>query len=56
MTEGKIIMKALHELTIKTFHDGLLNKEFSALEVAQAHFARIKEKDPEIKAYLMDAE
>jgi aspartyl-tRNA(Asn)/glutamyl-tRNA(Gln) amidotransferase subunit A len=56
MTERKIIMKALHELTIKTFHDGLLNKEFSALEVAQAHFARIKEKDSEIKAYLSTAE
>jgi aspartyl-tRNA(Asn)/glutamyl-tRNA(Gln) amidotransferase subunit A len=49
-------MKALHELTIKKFHEGLLNKEFSALEVAQAHFARIKEKDPEIKAYLSTAE
>ena len=49
-------MTPLHELTIKKFHEGLLNKEFSALEVAQAHFARIKEKDPEIKAYLSTAE
>jgi aspartyl-tRNA(Asn)/glutamyl-tRNA(Gln) amidotransferase subunit A len=49
-------MKALHELTIKKFHEGLLNKEFSALEVTQAHFARIKERDKEIHAYLSLAE
>lgn len=49
-------MKALHDLTIKKFHDGLLNKEFSALEIAQAYFARIKEKDPEINSYLSTAE
>ena len=49
-------MKALHDLTIKKFHDGLLNKEFSALEIAQAYFARIKEKDREIHSYLSTAE
>ena len=49
-------MKSLHELTIKKFHDGLVNKEFSALEMTQAHFAQIKEKDPEIKAFLSLAE
>src|SRR5579862_6545795 len=49
-------MKALHNLTIKSFHDGLVNKDFSALEVTQAHFARIKEKDSEIKAFLSLAE
>ena len=46
----------LHELTIKKFHDGLLNKEFSALEVTQAYFRRIKEHDKEIGAYLSLAE
>jgi len=49
-------MKALHDLTIKKFHAGLLNKEFSALEIAQTYFARIKEKDEEIGAYLSLAE
>jgi aspartyl-tRNA(Asn)/glutamyl-tRNA(Gln) amidotransferase subunit A len=49
-------MEPLHDLTIKKFHEGLLNKEFSALEVTQAYFRRIKEKDPEIDAYLSLAE
>ena len=49
-------MESLHDLTIKKFHDGLLDKEFSALEVAQAYFDRIKEKDKEIAAYLSLAE
>jgi aspartyl-tRNA(Asn)/glutamyl-tRNA(Gln) amidotransferase subunit A len=34
----------------------LLNKEFSALEITQAHFRRIKEHDGEIGAYLSLAE
>jgi aspartyl-tRNA(Asn)/glutamyl-tRNA(Gln) amidotransferase subunit A len=42
----------LHDLTIKSFHEGLLNKEFSALEITQALFKRIKDKDKEIRAYL----
>jgi aspartyl-tRNA(Asn)/glutamyl-tRNA(Gln) amidotransferase subunit A len=46
----------MHDLTIKKFHDGLLNKEFSALEVTQAYFRRIKEHDGEIGAYLSLAE
>ncbi len=49
-------MRPLHELTIKSFHDDLLNGEFSALEVTQAHFARIKEKNPELNAYLSTQE
>ncbi len=49
-------MEPLHNLTIKKFHDGLLNKEFSALEVTQAYFRRIKEHDGEIGAYLSLAE
>jgi len=35
-------MVDLTKLTIKKFHDGLRAKEFSAREVAQAHFERIK--------------
>lgn len=42
----------LHELTIKKFHEGLLTKEFSALEVAQAFFEHIGKQDKEIGAYL----
>jgi len=49
-------MDFLHDLTIKKFHDGLLAKKFSALEIAQAYFARIKEKDGEIGSYLSLAE
>ena len=49
-------MEPLHDLTIKRFHDGLLNKEFSALEVTQAYFDRIKKSDKEIGAYLSIAE
>src|SRR5271157_302201 len=51
-----IPMEPLHELTIKKFHEGLLAKKFSALEVTQNYFARIKEKDKEIGAYLSLAE
>jgi aspartyl-tRNA(Asn)/glutamyl-tRNA(Gln) amidotransferase subunit A len=46
----------LHDLTIKKFHDGLLDKEFSALEVTQAYFQRIKAHDKEIGAFLHLAE
>jgi aspartyl-tRNA(Asn)/glutamyl-tRNA(Gln) amidotransferase subunit A len=49
-------MEPFHDLTIKKFHEGLLNKEFSALEVTQAYFRRIKEHDGEIGAYLSLAE
>jgi aspartyl-tRNA(Asn)/glutamyl-tRNA(Gln) amidotransferase subunit A len=49
-------MELLRNLTIKKFHDGLLNKDFSALEITQAFFEHIKKKDPEIDAYLSLAE
>jgi aspartyl-tRNA(Asn)/glutamyl-tRNA(Gln) amidotransferase subunit A len=49
-------MDPLHNLTIKKLHDGLLNKDFSAVEVTQAYFRRIKESDREIGAYLSLAE
>lgn len=42
----------LHNLTIRKFHDGLLKKEFSAFDVAEAHFKYIEEKDKEVGAYL----
>lgn len=42
----------IRELTIKKFHEGLLNKEFSATEVAKDFFSLIDDKDREIKAYL----
>ena len=38
-------MKLLSELTIKSFHEGLMNKKFSALEIVQAFFGHIKETD-----------
>lgn len=42
----------LHNLTIRTFHEGLMAKNFSALEVVQAYFKHIAQIDPEIGAYL----
>jgi len=42
----------LQSLTIKSFHKGLLSKEFSALEIVQDYFRRIKDKDGEIGSYL----
>jgi aspartyl-tRNA(Asn)/glutamyl-tRNA(Gln) amidotransferase subunit A len=43
---------SLHNLTIKSFHEGLVKKTFSALEVTQAFFKYIKDTDPKIGAYL----
>jgi aspartyl-tRNA(Asn)/glutamyl-tRNA(Gln) amidotransferase subunit A len=42
----------IRDLTIKKFHQGLINKRFSAFEITQAFFDYIKEKDQEIDAYL----
>ncbi|MBI4991771.1 MAG: Asp-tRNA(Asn)/Glu-tRNA(Gln) amidotransferase subunit GatA [Candidatus Harrisonbacteria bacterium] len=42
----------LHDLTIKNFHQGLLKKEFSALEITQAFFDWIEKRDWETGAYL----
>jgi len=42
----------LKELTIKKFHEGLINKEFSAFEAAESFFNYIEEKDEQISAYL----
>lgn len=49
-------MELLRDLTIKKFHEGLLNKKFSALEITQATFRHIKENDKKIGAYLSLAE
>jgi aspartyl-tRNA(Asn)/glutamyl-tRNA(Gln) amidotransferase subunit A len=49
-------MTDFHDLTIKKFHEGLLAKEFSAREVAESYFARIKKTDIDINAYLSTAE
>ena len=49
-------MDLLRNLTIKSFHDGLLAKKFSALEIAQESFSHIKERDGEIGAFLSLAE
>ena len=49
-------MELLRDLTIKKFHEGLLDKKFSALEITQASFAHIKERNPEINAFLSLAE
>lgn len=45
-------MTLLRDLTVKTFHEKLLAKKFSALEIAQAFFKYIKDTDPGIHAYL----
>ncbi|MEK7590361.1 MAG: amidase, partial [Patescibacteria group bacterium] len=45
-------MPHLHDLTIKKFHEGLLNKEFTAAEIVKAYFDFLKKKDAEIGAYL----
>ncbi len=42
----------LHDLTIKKFHEGLKNKEFSAFDVAKTFFDYIGTRDQEVGAYL----
>lgn len=42
----------IKSLTIKKFHEGLISKQFSAFEAAEAFFNSIEEKDKDIKAYL----
>lgn len=42
----------LDNLTIKSLHEGLIKKEFSAAEITESFFNRIDKKDKEIKAYL----
>ncbi len=40
-------------LTISQIHEGLENKEFSAVELTQSYLDKIKEKDKKIDAFLM---
>ncbi len=47
-----ILNMDLKNLTIKKFHNGLANKDFSAFEVTKVFFDYIEEKDREIGAYL----
>jgi len=42
----------LTKLTIKEAHEGLKKGEFTSVELTVAFLNRIKEKDPEIKAYI----
>lgn len=42
----------LKNLTIKKFHEGLIQKQFSALEITKEFFDYIEKKDAEIGAYL----
>ena len=42
----------LTHLTIKKIQQSLLKKEFSALSLAKAYFAKIKEKDKEINSFI----
>jgi aspartyl-tRNA(Asn)/glutamyl-tRNA(Gln) amidotransferase subunit A len=39
-------------LTISKIHQGLIKKEFSALEICQAYLEKIKKEDKEIKSFL----
>ena len=39
-------------LTIKSLHQGLREKQFSAVEVSEAHLKQIEEKDKTLEAYL----
>ena len=43
---------SLRNLTIKSFHDGLVKKKFSALEIAKEFFKRIASTNEDIGAYL----
>jgi len=45
-------MMHLHDLTIKKFHEGLINKEFTALEIAEQFYKYINREDKKIGAYL----
>ncbi|PIZ89695.1 MAG: Asp-tRNA(Asn)/Glu-tRNA(Gln) amidotransferase GatCAB subunit A, partial [Candidatus Nealsonbacteria bacterium CG_4_10_14_0_2_um_filter_37_10] len=42
----------LTNLTIKAAHQGLVKKEFSALELCQAYLDNIRQKDKSIRAFL----
>ncbi|MBM3281577.1 MAG: Asp-tRNA(Asn)/Glu-tRNA(Gln) amidotransferase subunit GatA [Candidatus Harrisonbacteria bacterium] len=45
-------MVPLPKLTLKKFHDGLINREFKAREVVESYFKEIDKHDDKIGAYL----
>lgn len=45
-------MTALRDLTIKSFHEGLVSKKFTAFEAAQEYLRHIKDNDGNIGSYL----
>ncbi|MFH1759381.1 MAG: Asp-tRNA(Asn)/Glu-tRNA(Gln) amidotransferase subunit GatA [Patescibacteria group bacterium] len=45
-------MTTLHDLTIKKFHEGLINKEFRALEMVEQLYKWINRTDKKINAFL----
>ena len=42
----------LTKLTIKSLHQGLREKQFSAVEVSEAYLKQIERKDKSLEAYL----
>jgi aspartyl-tRNA(Asn)/glutamyl-tRNA(Gln) amidotransferase subunit A len=44
---------SLTALSTRQIRDALISKQVSAVEVCQEHLARIEEKDPEVRAYLI---
>src|SRR3989344_9016721 len=42
----------IHDLTLIKFHQGLLEKKFSAAEIVKEYYDRIETRDQEIGAYL----
>jgi len=50
--EGNVLFMKLTEFTITQIHQGLIKKEFSALELAKAYLDRIKKEDKKISAFL----
>ncbi|MDI6717605.1 MAG: Asp-tRNA(Asn)/Glu-tRNA(Gln) amidotransferase subunit GatA [Patescibacteria group bacterium] len=45
-------MEFIHNLTIKKIHQGLINREFSAVHIVNEFFNHIEKKDESIGAYL----
>lgn len=45
-------MLTLHDLTIKSFHEGLISKKFSTFEIIKEFFDYIEDHDKKIGAYL----
>ncbi|MCX6712261.1 MAG: Asp-tRNA(Asn)/Glu-tRNA(Gln) amidotransferase subunit GatA [Candidatus Vogelbacteria bacterium] len=48
----KLNSEQLKKLTIKSAHAGLVNGDFTAVELAESYLAEIEKKNPELNAYL----